>query len=876
MRARSTSFSALPSKNKSLKKADAVDRSAIRSAGVASSHDRITRRLTKRMKQQELLSYLSQLALANVELELFMNEVAYQVARVLNTDFSKILELLPGKKRMLLLAGYGWNKAVKPGRTWEAAGRGSQAGYTIQVRRPVIVSDMRSEKRFNPSGLFSRHGVRCGASVVIYGEEWKPYGVLGVYSRSQHAFSQDDMNFLQSIANLLALTLQRKSAERELRRFQYMADNANIGISLIDGAGRIRYANRKTYERLGLTRDEYMQRRIIHNSGSGTRSKFKDTFDLIQKTSIPPIETYEVARDEEKRVPLEINVTGVKFEGEPYMFAVSQDISERIRSRNNLQFLAESSLMLGQSLDYRDTLDAVARAAVSHVADWCSVDLVDAQEGVAQVAVAHNDPKKVKWAKALRKRMPVDMSAPRGLPNVLRTGKPELYSDITDELLRASAKSDTEYRIMRKVGFRSAMIVPLKSGKRVVGGITFVTTGAGRNYDKDDLAIAVELANRASLAIENSRLYSEIENQRERLDKIVANVPGVVWEMWLDQRPEEGRTNFVSEFIQEMCGYSAEEWLRPRFWLSVVHPDDRERAEMEQAKMIRERRGMVQRHRWMHKNGRTLWVESHVSIIMDEKGRVQGMRGVSMDITERMELEKRKDEFISMASHELKTPVTTLKVFTQILLKNAERMPGDNAATYLSKMDGQISRLTDLINDLLDLSKIQTGKLSFTPSVFSMDDLVDEIVEQIQPTTDEHRIVVRGSTRSMVQGDRDRLGQVLINLITNAIKYSPGSGAITVRLSERQGSVFVEVEDQGIGISSDQQKKIFTRFYQVEDGTQKTYPGLGIGLYISDQIVRRHGGSIAVRSEKGKGSCFTVRLPLEREPEAAFDNANAS
>jgi len=151
-----------------------------------------------------------------------------------------------------------------------------------------------------------------------------------------------------------------------------------------------------------------------------------------------------------------------------------------------------------------------------------------------------------------------------------------------------------------------------------------------------------------------------------------------------------------------------------------------------------------------------------------------------------------------------------------------------------------------------------------------MDELVREIVEQIQPTTESHRITINGSIKREIEGDRDRLGQVLINLLTNAIKYSPKSDSINIYLSEENGKILVGIEDYGIGISTEQQEKIFDRFYQVPDRDQKTYPGLGIGLYISDQIMRRHSGKIEVTSTKGKRSLFQMVLPINQEKKMLF------
>lgn len=232
------------------------------------------------------------------------------------------------------------------------------------------------------------------------------------------------------------------------------------------------------------------------------------------------------------------------------------------------------------------------------------------------------------------------------------------------------------------------------------------------------------------------------------------------------------------------------------------------------------------------------------------------------DITERKELERRKDEFISMASHELKTPVTSLKGFLTLLQRRLTTQGEEKGLHYLARMDAQVHRLTKLINDLLDLSKMQTGQLVYREERFAVDALVQEIVENVQGTTQTHHLRLEGQTQTEMFGDRDRIGQVLINLLNNAIKYSPQADTVLVHVSQDHNQAHVSIQDFGIGIAKEHQHKVFERFYQVTDAAGKTYPGLGLGLYISCQIVRRHGGQLWVESEKGEGATFHVTLPL--------------
>ncbi len=235
------------------------------------------------------------------------------------------------------------------------------------------------------------------------------------------------------------------------------------------------------------------------------------------------------------------------------------------------------------------------------------------------------------------------------------------------------------------------------------------------------------------------------------------------------------------------------------------------------------------------------------------------------DITERKEAERRKDDFLSMVSHELRTPITSVKAYTQLLQRMFEKEGKKEPALYLSKMDMQINKLTQLIVSLLDVTRLQADKLVFTEETFDFDTLVHDVVENIQRTTPRHSIVVDGSSERSIIGDRERLGQALRNLIANAVKYSPRQEIVRVSLSSTSEQLTVSVQDFGIGIPRHQQAKVFERFYRVYENNDTTYPGLGIGLYVAREIIARHHGTLSVESVEGQGSIFSFSLPLQQE-----------
>ncbi len=246
--------------------------------------------------------------------------------------------------------------------------------------------------------------------------------------------------------------------------------------------------------------------------------------------------------------------------------------------------------------------------------------------------------------------------------------------------------------------------------------------------------------------------------------------------------------------------------------------------------------------------------------VFDNEMKVILVAGSTRDITIRKHLESQKDDFMGIVSHELKTPVTSIKAFTQVLQNRFAKAGDEKSTMLLGKMDAQINKLTSLIEDLLDVTKIEGGNLQFNEEYFSFDELVSEVVEEIQRTTNKHIIEKVGTTKKTVCGDKDRVGQVIINMLTNAIKYSPHSDKIIVKASVDTGNVTLCVQDFGVGIPKERQQQVFERFYRVSGN--ETIPGIGLGLYISAEIIKRQNGKIWVESEQGKGSTFCFSLPV--------------
>lgn len=234
------------------------------------------------------------------------------------------------------------------------------------------------------------------------------------------------------------------------------------------------------------------------------------------------------------------------------------------------------------------------------------------------------------------------------------------------------------------------------------------------------------------------------------------------------------------------------------------------------------------------------------------------------DISEKTDIQKRKDDFLSIASHELKTPLTTLKGYIQLLQQLPVSQPDVKAKfdQYIHKAADHADRINNLINDLLDVSKIQSGRIELEKASFDLGKMIKDSVDNFQAIYKNHPIKLSGITFGTFVGDESRLQQVMANLLSNAIKYSPGSGEIIVYCSRVSEYLKVSVSDAGMGVKLEDHKKIFERFYRVK-ATEENFPGMGIGLFVCQQIIERHEGSIWVESDPPHGATFSFVLPIE-------------
>jgi PAS domain S-box-containing protein len=362
---------------------------------------------------------------------------------------------------------------------------------------------------------------------------------------------------------------------------------------------------------------------------------------------------------------------------------------------------------------------------------------------------------------------------------------------------------------------------------------------------------------------ERKRVEENIRDSEEKFRNLADNMSQFAWMtdatgwiFWYNQRWYD----YTGTTLEEMQGWG---------WQKALRPDHVERVVEKIRRCFEAGEIWEDTFPLRGKDGEYRWFLSRAVPIHNEDGRIMRWFGTNTDITEQRELERQKDAFIGIASHELKTPITGIKGYAQ-LLERRFRTAGDvQAAEMLRKMDRQIDRLTGLVEDLLDGTRAESGNLSIRPTSFDLNGLIDEIIEEIQQAPPQHTIVRDLAASVTLVADRDRIGQVLTNLLTNAIKYSPQADRVIVRTARDGENIVISVQDFGIGIPAGMQPYVFERFFRVEGEDRASYSGLGLGLYIAAEFVKRHGGTIWVESEEGKGATVSFSLPLDRAADTA-------
>jgi PAS domain S-box-containing protein len=599
--------------------------------------------------------------------------------------------------------------------------------------------------------------------------------------------------------------------------------------------------------------------------------------------------------------------------------------------RRRAAFLAQVSATLASSLDYESTLSSVANLVVPYFADWCSVDLLQDNQSIHRVAVAHRDPEKVKLAWELHQRYPRPLDAPEGVPKVLRTGQTEMWAEIPDAILAEAVKDSEHLQILRELGLKSCIISPLMARGRILGAITFVTAESAHCFSTADLSLAEDIAHRAAIAIDNARLYREAQQAQQtaeraaqriaRLQSITAALsesltPAQVSEVIVEQGMAALGANYAlvallnergTELeIVRAVGYEGNQtdgWQR--FSIDAAVP---------LAEAVRTRQPI-----WGETSGKRAAryphlaeayarfnFETWISIPLIVENRAVG--GLSMGFTEPQQLNQDdqafilalaqqcaqaiarshlyeaertarsaaeaanriKDEFLAVLSHELRTPLNPILGWAKLL--RSRKFDPATSDRALETIERNAKLQTQLIEDLLDVSRILQGKLSLKVCPVDLVSTIKAAIETVRLSAEAKSIQIQAILEpgiGQVSGDANRLQQVVWNLLANAVKFTPPGGQVEITLEQVGTQAHITVTDTGKGIVPEFLPYVFDYFRQADGSTTRTFGGLGLGLAIVHHLVELHGGTVSASSlGEGQGATFLIKLPClpnERE-----------
>jgi PAS domain S-box-containing protein len=344
--------------------------------------------------------------------------------------------------------------------------------------------------------------------------------------------------------------------------------------------------------------------------------------------------------------------------------------------------------------------------------------------------------------------------------------------------------------------------------------------------------------------------------------------------------------SYVSPQIEEILGYSLEEWhANPSFFVEHLHPEDRERVREAQRVARLNAEPLELDYRFIAADGRVVWLNDSYTVVRDETGKPWYTQGFAIDVTARKQaerdreallaqtqeqnerlrkLDRMKDEFIALVSHELRTPLTSICGYLELLLQDdvMAELPAAQM-NWLEVIDRNAERLLRLVEDLLLTAQASAGNLALEQGELDIASIIEQAVQASGPVAAARSITLTCSTETLppASGDRLRIGQVVDNLISNALKFTPAGGTVDVRAYPHGSAARIEVADSGMGISEDEQTQLFERFFRTARAQEEAIPGVGLGLSISKAIVEGHNGRISVRSVEGVGTTFFVDLP---------------
>lgn len=515
---------------------------------------------------------------------------------------------------------------------------------------------------------------------------------------------------------------------------------------------------------------------------------------------------------------------------------VIMEITGQKRADARLRLLAEAGELFSSSLEQEEILQRIARVVVPRIADACNIYLAHG-DALDRVAYAHADTEREEAMSAMPDRYVIGPDAPALLRDVIVSGEPLLAATLEPELLSALEAIGLDRAAFERVGSRSMMFVPFVSRGETLGVITLGAREPGR-YTGSDLELVQELAGRASAALDNARLVGELRRRAQAAQALefvgdgvfLVGRDGVVL-LW---NPAAARITGLAE--ERVVGASAETalsgWPLGQGERPQTFPVDGPHGE--------------------------LWLS--LSAAEFPHGTVYAFR----DLTEERAVEQLKSDFVSTVSHELRTPLAAIYGAAMTLQRSDVELNEVQQAGMLEVIAGESERLARIVNDILLASRLDSGAATVEIGRTDAAELARGVLAAAEahlPPGIELALSVP-DPGPQVAADPDGLRQVLVNLVENAVKYSPSGGLVELQLVPVEGRVRFAVRDCGLGIPASEHERIFEKFFRLDPNLARGVGGTGLGLYISREIVRRMGGRIRVESEPGRGSTFSFELPL--------------
>jgi PAS domain S-box-containing protein len=570
-----------------------------------------------------------------------------------------------------------------------------------------------------------------------------------------------------------------------------------------------------------------------------------------------------------------------------------------------LALLARAGQLLAESLDYRTTLENVARLVVSEMADWCIVYSIDGDEGsLKRVAVTHADPADADLARELLEAPLPGAARIASIIEHFRNHEPVVDNNVGPEWFDAAADNPAYRAVLERMGITSSVGIPLNARGRFIGVIALISTTSRRIYSQSDVALAMELGQRAALAVDNALLYRaaqeeiaerrraeeernelllreqqsrrELEQLLEKMQKIEvrvrrlyeANVVGIFFSS-LDGAIIDANDAFLT-----MLGYTNQELASGQLNWWQLTPAEYESVTTNAVQELRQLGVCTPFEKeYLRRDGSRVAVliggaliegtpDMEVAFVIDISERKNAEIELQRAKEDAEKANHAKDQFLAVLSHELRTPLTPVIVAVQALRE--EGVP-EHMESFIDVIDRNVQIEARLIDDLLDLSRIEHGKLQLQRESIDVHQLLEAVIAGCQSDIETKHlqlVVELNAAKHTAFADPARLQQVFWNLLKNAVKFTPEGGKIIVATESLPDSMMrITVADTGIGIDSDVLPRIFNAFEQGEQSITRRFGGMGLGLAISSMLVGMHGGQLsAVSDGAGHGSSFIVEL----------------